>query len=138
MNDLLRICLSVSCTLLLAGCFPERQTRVPELKGLVTRSGVPVQGIAVTVTKQHNDCSNPVQRTSTDPEGRFLISSVREFGVGKVFVSPELTYTVCLDSGSGAAVAWTQKAWGGPAPRTMSCDLAKAWESLDHQTCVQH
>ena len=138
MNNLLRIALLVSFTLPLAGCFPEVQTRVPAIKGQVTRSGVPAQGIIVILSREHNSCSKPYQQSATDIGGRFGISPIRELGIGKLFVSPELKYTVCLDSGSGPVVAWTQKTRGGPAPRTMSCDLAKPWESPDKQTCEQH
>lgn len=137
MNRLLRISFSVLFPLLLTGCFPERQTRVPEIKGLITRAGTPVAGVAVTLTREPNDCSKPIQRTSSGLDGRFSTSPIREFGISRIFTSPEQTYTVCLDTGSGPSVAWTQKSWGGPAPRTMTCDLAKPWESRDKQTCDQ-
>lgn len=119
----------------LTACFPENQTHVPEIDGRVVGAGAGVAGVVVTVTRTVGDCAGAIQRTTTDSQGRFLIHPVREWSVGRIFVSPELSFTLCLDVGRGPQVAWTHKAWGGPAPQAMTCDPDKLPGTIASPAC---
>lgn len=120
---MIRVGFAIVTTLLLSGCFPERQTRVPDIIGTVIRDGAPAAQVRLALSLSKDECKVPVETVQSDNNGAFRFKAIKDWGAGKVFVSPEQTYSICLDAGDGFELAFSQRTWRGPAPESFLCDL---------------
>lgn len=129
------ICL---CTLLmLAGCIPERQWKVPRISGTVTANGQPAGGVKVLITRAESSCNEPLSVETTDAQGRFSYQGLREFGVGRIFVTPTQTFSICLQSG-GSPVVGLSRRFGAYSHAAVNCELAQTAATTQKQLCTMN
>lgn len=116
----LLVCL---CLLLpLCACTPERQQRVPSISGIVLANGRAAAGIKVLITSTENSCSEPLAVMTTDAQGAFTYEGLREWGLGRIFVSPEQTHSICLQSGGGSpTLAMSRRLYGAHSHEEVRC-----------------
>lgn len=127
----LLVCLCMLSTL--AGCLPERQWKVPVISGTVTANGQPAGGVKVLITRTESSCNEPLSVETTDAQGRFSYQGAREWGIGRIFVTPTQTFSICLQSGSNPIVGYSRR-YGGYSHIAVNCELeqkaARTQESL--------
>lgn len=80
-------CLSLS----IAGCAPyvHRVVRVPEIRGTLADSGVPIPDAVVLIAQNRdNSCGNASVQGRTDSRGEFIVPERRETGFFHSFLNP--------------------------------------------------
>jgi hypothetical protein len=126
-------CLCILLTL--AGCIPERQWKIPRISGTVKSHGQPTGGVKILITRAEDSCNEPLLVATTDAQGKFSYEGLREFGVGRIFVTQTQTFSVCLQPGSSPVVGLSRR-FGAYSHVAVNCDLEKNAASTQEQLCT--
>lgn len=130
----LMVCLCMLLTL--AGCLPERQWRVPGISGTVKANGQPVGGVKVLITRTEGSCNEPLSVETSDAQGRFSYQGLSELGLARIFVSPEQTYSICLQSGGSTVLGLSRRVYGPYKHAEVNCELEQNAAATQKPLCT--
>ena len=111
-----------------AGCFPlpHSDQTFPEVRGTVTRAGLPVAGAKIFAAgpTPGADCDGTEFADTSGQDGAFIIQPKSRFEFFMVIGDPLEKWTVCIEYEGVQYLGWTVTGLG-TAPKTarMDCDL---------------
>ena len=119
-----RIGIAMLAVALSTGCVPRMQPDIPELTGIVERSGSPVAGATILVAERwaQAPCSSARPVAETDHLGRFAFKGKRSLHLAVVAADPKQYWEMCVQIG--------EKVWFGARPAGFGLQ-----KSIDLGTC---
>lgn len=136
MSQITKLLICLCMLLTLAGCLPERQWKVPRISGTVKANGQPAVGVKVLITRTESNCNEPLSVETTDAQGRFSYQGLRELGLARIFVSPEQTYSICLQSGGSTVLGLSRRIYGPYGHAEVNCELEQNAAATQKPLCT--
>ena len=120
---------SVILTIALSGClvFPYRAQLQPNVTGQILADGQPIAGAKVFVLRylRQKACSESDSEASTDLNGKFFISELRETRFVLALGDPGEVWGICIQHNGNFIVGWRALGIGiSPRNATVKCDIS--------------